>query len=46
MKLEDSSYYFVERYPFVTDVFLTEEDIRSSLAEVETFVDKLKALMQ
>ncbi|GEM_PF-7058083 len=45
MKREESL-YFVERYPFVTDVFLTEEDIRGSMKEVEKFVEKLRAATQ
>lgn len=40
-----TAFYFIDRYPFVTDVFLTEDDIRSSLPEVEQFIAKLKSLM-
>lgn len=40
-----SAFYFIDRYPFVTDVFLTEDDIRSSLPEVERFIAKLKSMM-
>ncbi|MGH7450178.1 MAG: HEPN domain-containing protein [bacterium] len=41
-----TAFYFVERYPFVTDVFLTEEDIRGSMKEIEKFVEKLRAATQ
>ncbi len=40
-----TAFYFIDRYPFVTDVFLTEDDIRSSLLQVEMFIKKLKTTM-
>ncbi|KYK35776.1 MAG: hypothetical protein AYK18_12725 [Theionarchaea archaeon DG-70] len=38
-----SGFYFVERYPFVVETGLTEEDVRNSLEKVKEFVKKLRA---
>jgi HEPN domain-containing protein len=37
-----TGFYFVERYPFIVDAGLTEEDIRSSMAQVEPLIEKLR----
>jgi len=38
-----TGFYFVERYPFVTETGLTEDDIRSSLRQVRKLIGKLQA---
>jgi HEPN domain-containing protein len=38
-----SAFYFVERYPFVVNTGITEEDVRSSLKQVEELIKKLRA---
>ncbi len=37
-----SAFYFVERYPFVVDAGPTEQDVRSSLEEVQRFIERLR----
>jgi HEPN domain-containing protein len=37
-----TAFYFVERYPFVVETTMTEEDIRSSLEQVKNLVEKLR----
>jgi HEPN domain-containing protein len=41
-----TAFYFIERYPFVTEALLTEEDIRGSIKDVEKLVERLKAATQ
>ncbi len=36
-------FYFVERYPFVVETGITEEDVRSSLEQVKELIEKLRA---
>ena len=37
-----TAFYFVERYPFVMETGVTEEDVQSSLAHVEGLIEKLR----
>jgi HEPN domain-containing protein len=37
-----TGFYLVERYPFIVDVGLTEEDVRDSLMQVAPLIDKLR----
>jgi HEPN domain-containing protein len=37
-----TGYYIVERYPFVTESGLTEEDIRDSLTQAKALINKLR----
>ena len=37
-----TGFYFFERYPFITEVSLTEDDIRNSLIEVKGLIEKLR----
>jgi HEPN domain-containing protein len=37
-----TAFYFVERYPFVVETTMTEEDIRSSLEQVKNLVEKFR----
>ena len=37
-----SAFYFVERYPFVVDTGITEEDVRTSLEQVKGLIEKLR----
>jgi HEPN domain-containing protein len=37
-----SGFYFVERYPFVVEPGITEEDVRTSLGQVKNLVKKLR----
>ena len=37
-----AAFYFVERYPLFTDVGMTEEDVRDSLAQIEGLVERLR----
>jgi HEPN domain-containing protein len=38
-----TGFYLVERYPFVIESGLTEEDVRTSLMQVEALVEMLRA---
>ena len=38
-----SAFYFVERYPFVVEADVTEEDIRTSLEQAEGLIGRLRA---
>lgn len=38
-----TGFYFVERYPFVTEVGLTDDDVRDSLEQVIRLIEKLRA---
>ena len=38
-----TAFYFLERYPFVVEAGVTEEDIRASLHQAERLINKLKA---
>ena len=38
-----TGFYLVERYPFVVESGLTEEDVRTSLIQVEVLIEKLRA---
>ncbi|MHC4442098.1 MAG: HEPN domain-containing protein [Planctomycetota bacterium] len=38
-----TGFYLVERYPFASDIGLTENDIRNSLEQVKELIDELKA---
>ena len=38
-----TGFYFVERYPFVTETGLTDDDVRNSLKSVEGLIEKLRA---
>ena len=37
-----TGFYFVERYPFVVEAGLTEEDVRTSLEQVRGLIEKLR----
>ncbi|MCZ6680985.1 MAG: HEPN domain-containing protein [Candidatus Poribacteria bacterium] len=37
-----TGFYFVERYPLITDTGLTDDDVESSLKQVRTLIDKLR----
>ena len=37
-----TGFYFVERYPFVTEAGLTEGDVRGSLKQVKELIEKLR----
>ncbi|MFQ5881620.1 MAG: HEPN domain-containing protein [Candidatus Methylomirabilales bacterium] len=38
-----SAFYFVERYPFVVEPGIMEEDVRTSLEQVKGLLDKARA---
>ncbi len=38
-----SAFYFVDRYPFVVETGMTEEDVRSSLQQVKGLIEKLRS---
>ena len=38
-----TGFYLVERYPFVIESGLTEEDVRTSLMQVEALIEMLRA---
>jgi HEPN domain-containing protein len=38
-----TGFYLVERYPFVIESGLTEEDVRTSLVQVEALIEMLRA---
>lgn len=38
-----TAFYFMERYPFVIEAGITEEDVRSSLEQVKELIEKLRA---
>ena len=38
-----TGFYLVERYPFLTEAGLTEDDVRHSLMEVKGLIEKLRA---
>jgi len=37
-----TGFYFVERYPFVTEAGLTEDDVRDSLEQVKRLIEELR----
>jgi len=37
-----TGFYFVERYPFITETGLTEDDVCSSLRQVKELIEKLR----
>lgn len=37
-----TAFYLVERYPFVTEVGLTEDDVRSSLEQAKRLIERLR----
>jgi HEPN domain-containing protein len=39
-----SAFYFVERYPFVTEIGITDEDVRVSLEQVLGLIEKIRTL--
>jgi len=38
-----TGFYLVERYPFVTETGLTQDDVRNSLTQVKALIEKLRA---
>ena len=38
-----SAFYFVERYPLVAEKAITQEDVRTSLEQVDGLIKKLRA---
>ncbi|MBI2370373.1 MAG: HEPN domain-containing protein [Deltaproteobacteria bacterium] len=38
-----SGFYIVERYPFLAEAGLTEDEVRQALGEVEGLIEKLRA---
>ncbi len=38
-----TAFYFVERYPFIVETGMVEEDVRSSLEQVKELIEKLRA---
>lgn len=38
-----TGFYMVERYPFITESGLTEDDVRDSLTEAESLISKLRS---
>lgn len=38
-----TGFYLLERYPFVTETGLTVDDVRDSLMQVKTLIEKLRA---
>jgi len=39
---EITGFYFVERYPFIVEAGLTEDDVRESLEQVKELIEKLR----
>ena len=37
-----TGFYFVERYPFIIEASLTEDDVRSALDQVSGLIEKIK----
>ena len=40
-----TAFYFVERYPWVVETGMTEEEVRSALEQIEELIEKLRAGM-
>ncbi|MFZ5915754.1 MAG: HEPN domain-containing protein [Chloroflexota bacterium] len=40
-----TAFYFVERYPLMTDIGLTEKDVRESWAQVRDLVEKIRTAL-
>ncbi len=38
-----TAFYFVERYPFVIETGIIEEDVRNSLEQIKGLIEKLRA---
>ena len=38
-----TAFYFVQRYPFITESGLTEDDVHNSLGQVRGLIEKLRA---
>ena len=38
-----TGFYFLERYPFIAETGLTENDVSDSLMKVQTLIEKLRA---
>lgn len=38
-----TGFYMIERYPFITEVGLTEDDVRNSLEQVGGLIEELRA---
>jgi HEPN domain-containing protein len=38
-----TAFYSVERYPFITEADLTEEDVRGSLGQVSGLIEKIRS---
>ena len=37
-----TAFYFIERYPFITEVSVTEVDVHDSLKQVEGLIENLR----
>ena len=38
-----TGFYFIERYPFIMEAGLIEDDVRNSLKEIEELIERLRA---
>lgn len=38
-----TGFYFIERYPLVTQAGLTEQDVRDALVQVQDLIDKIRS---
>ncbi|MBI3578715.1 MAG: HEPN domain-containing protein [Ignavibacteriales bacterium] len=41
-----TGFYFIERYPFVVDVGLTEDDVRQAFTAIKGLVDAIKSHLE
>jgi HEPN domain-containing protein len=41
-----TGFYFIERYPFVLDTSITEEDVRQALSQTESLVDSIRSSLK
>jgi HEPN domain-containing protein len=39
-----TGFYFIERYPFIIEASLTEDDIRSALEQVSGLIEKIQKM--
>lgn len=41
-----TGFYFIERYPFVLDTSITEEDVRQALSQTKSLVDSIRSSLK
>lgn len=41
-----TGFYFIERYPFVLDTAITEEDVRQALAQMKVLIESIRSALK